>query len=237
MDINQQLKKYRPLVGAIAFRLGRKLPANVHFDDLIQSGMIGLAEAITRFDAGQGVKFETFATQRVQGAMLDELRETDPMSRSLRRKQREFLAAYSKLEQRFGRRPLESEVAKELGLHLHEYQRGLAIIEQSSTASLEDLSEEGDPFIDCHDLGQIADPLEQLEASEMREALIEALFLLPEKLQLVYSLRYEEGLNLLEIGKVLGVSEPRAFQLHNVVVKHLKAHLTGHKKSSDAATH
>lgn len=229
MDINQQLIKYRPLVGAIAFRLGSKLPANVHFDDLIQSGMIGLAEAITRFDAGQGVKFEAFATQRVQGAMLDELRETDPMSRSLRRKQREFFAAYSKLEQRFGRKPLESEIAKELRLPLHEYQRSLAIIEQSSTASLEDMSEEGDPFIDCHDLGQIADPLEQLEASEMREALIEALFLLPEKLQLVYSLRYEEGLNLLEIGKVLGVSEPRAFQLHSVIVKRLKAHLTGVK--------
>src|SRR5438552_2293801 len=122
LDVNSMLKQYSPLVRRLAHQLIAKLPANVEIDDLIQVGMIGLTDALTRFDVQQGVQFETFATQRIRGAMLDELRGGDWMSRGTRKQQRTIEAAVHKLEQKFGRAPQESEIAKEMGLGLAEYQ-------------------------------------------------------------------------------------------------------------------
>ena len=116
LDANAMLKQYSPLVRRLAHQMIAKLPANVELDDLIQVGMIGLSDALTRFDAGQGVMFETFATQRIRGAMLDELRGNDWMSRGDRRHQRSIEAAVRTLEQRHGRAPTESEIAAEMGM-------------------------------------------------------------------------------------------------------------------------
>src|SRR5512138_2060357 len=113
LDASALLKQYSPLVRRLAHQMIAKLPANVELDDLVQVGMIGLHDAIGRFDAAQGVQFETFATQRIRGAMLDELRSGDWMSRGDRKQQRQIEAAVHKLEQQFHRAPAESEIAKE----------------------------------------------------------------------------------------------------------------------------
>ena len=115
LDVNSMLKQYSPLVRRLAHQMIAKLPANVEIDDLIQVGMIGLTDALSRFDAQQGVQFETFATQRIRGAMLDELRGADWMSRGTRKQQRSIESAVRTLEQKLGRAPHESEIAKELG--------------------------------------------------------------------------------------------------------------------------
>ena len=118
LDANAMIKQYSPLVRRLAHQMIAKLPANVELDDLIQVGMIGLSDALSRFDAAQGVQFETFATQRIRGAMLDELRGSDWMSRGDRRQQRSIEAAVRTLEQRHGRAPSEGEIAAEMGLKL-----------------------------------------------------------------------------------------------------------------------
>ena len=126
LDLNTTLKQYSGLVRRLAHQMIAKLPANVEIDDLIQVGMIGLTDALSRFDATQGVQFETFATQRIRGAMLDELRGNDYLSRGTRKQQRSIESAVAKLEQKFGRAPAESEIAKEMGITLTEYQELLA---------------------------------------------------------------------------------------------------------------
>ena len=118
LEANQMLAQYSSLVRRLAHQMIARLPANVELDDLIQVGMIGLTDALTRFDVKQGVQFETFATQRIRGAMLDELRGNDWMSRGDRRHQRSIETAVHKLEQRHGRAPSESEIAREMGLSL-----------------------------------------------------------------------------------------------------------------------
>jgi len=122
LDVDSLLKQYSPLVRRLAHQMIAKLPANVEIDDLIQVGMIGLTDALSRFDASQSVQFETFATQRIRGAMLDELRGSDWMSRGNRRQQRSIESAVHKLEQKLGRAPSEREIANEMGISLTEYQ-------------------------------------------------------------------------------------------------------------------
>ena len=145
LDVNTMLKQYSPLVRRLAHQMIAKLPANVEIDDLIQVGMIGLTDALSRFDAQQGVQFETFATQRIRGAMLDELRGADWMSRGTRKQQRSIESAVRTLEQKLGRAPHESEIAKEMGVSLAEYQELLGKVRGTQLVHLEDMSgDEGD---------------------------------------------------------------------------------------------
>ncbi|MEY2654139.1 MAG: hypothetical protein RLZZ524_1167, partial [Pseudomonadota bacterium] len=145
LDVNALLKQYSPLVRRLAHQMIAKLPANVEIDDLIQVGMIGLTDALSRFDSGQGVQFETFATQRIRGAMLDELRGTDWMSRGNRKHQRDIEGAVHRLEQRLGRTPQESEIAKELGITLEQYQDLLNKVRGTQLIYLEDIGgDDGD---------------------------------------------------------------------------------------------
>ena len=143
LDAGVLLKQYSPLVRRLAHQMIAKLPANVELDDLIQVGMIGLSDALSRFDANQGVQFETFATQRIRGAMLDELRGNDWMSRGDRRHQRSIETAVRAVEQRHGRAPTEGEIAAEMGLGLREYQELLGKVRQRKTQERKDLFEEG----------------------------------------------------------------------------------------------
>ena len=140
LDINSMLKQYSPLVRRLAHQMIAKLPANVEIDDLIQVGMIGLTDALSRFDAAQGVQFETFATQRIRGAMLDELRGNDWMSRGDRRHQRSIETAVHKLEQKLGRPPQESEIADAMGMSLPQYQEVLGKVRGTQLVYLEDMS-------------------------------------------------------------------------------------------------
>ena len=144
LDNSATLKQYSPLVRRLAHQMIAKLPANVELDDMIQAGMIGLNDALGRFDAVQGVQFETFATQRIRGAMLDELRSGDWMSRGNRKQQRQIEAAVQKLEQQFGRAPAESEIARQMGLSLSDYQQMLGKVRGTQLLYLEDLSGSGE---------------------------------------------------------------------------------------------
>ncbi len=227
LDANALLKQYSPLVRRLAHQMIAKLPANVEIDDLIQVGMIGLHDALGRFDAEQGVQFETFATQRIRGAMLDELRGADWMSRGNRRQQREIEAAVHRLEQKLGRAPQESEIAKELGVSLAEYQDTLTKVRGTQLVYLEDMSgdEGGDEFLDRHVANEEANPLAQLQDHRMREALVEAIKKLPEREQYVMSMYYEHDMNLKEIAAVLGVTESRVCQLHSQSIARLRVKL------------
>jgi RNA polymerase sigma factor FliA len=225
LDINSMLKQYSPLVRRLAHQMIAKLPANVEIDDLIQVGMIGLTDALSRFDAEQGVQFETFATQRIRGAMLDELRGSDWMSRGNRKSQRDIEVAVRKLEHKLGRAPQEGEIAKEMGISLAEYQDLLNKVRGTQLVYLEDMGgDEGDnDYLDRHVSEEGADPLSQLSDRRMREALIEAIKTLPEREQYVMSMYYEQDMNLKEIAAVLGVTESRVCQLHSQSIARLRA--------------
>ena len=227
LDLNSMLKQYRPLVRRLAHQMIAKLPANVELDDLIQVGMIGLTDALSRFDAAQGVQFETFATQRIRGAMLDELRGNDWMSRGSRRQQREIETAVHRLEQKLGRAPVESEIAAEMGLALTEYQELLGKVRGTQLVYLEDMSgDEGDnDYLDRHVGDETANPLAQLQDQRMREALVAAIKSLPEREQYVMSMYYEHDMNLKEIAAVLKVTESRVCQLHSQCVARLRVRL------------
>ena len=227
LEANTLLKQYSPLVRRLAHQMIAKLPANVEIDDLIQVGMIGLTDALSRFDSGQGVQFETFATQRIRGAMLDELRGTDWMSRGNRKHQRDIEGAVHRLEQRLGRAPQESEIAKEMGIPLSEYQDLLNKVRGTQLIYLEDMGgDDGDQdFLDRHVGDESANPLAQLNDRRMREALVEAIKNLPEREQFVMSMYYEEDMNLKEIAAVLGVTESRVCQLHSQSIARLRTKL------------
>jgi RNA polymerase sigma factor for flagellar operon FliA len=228
LEVNSMLKQYSPLVRRLAHQMIAKLPANVELDDLIQVGMIGLTDAMTRFDAAQGVQFETFATQRIRGAMLDELRGTDWMSRGNRKHQRDIEAAVHKLEQKFGRAPAESEIAREMGLTLVDYQELLNKVRGTQLVYLEDIGNHSDgesDYLDRHVAHEGADPLAQLTDWRMRQALVDAIKNLPEREQFVMSMYYEQDMNLKEIAAVLGVTESRVCQLHSQSIARLRAKL------------
>jgi RNA polymerase sigma factor FliA len=221
------LKQYSTLVRRLAHQMIAKLPANIEIDDLIQVGMIGLADALTRFDASQGVQFETFATQRIRGAMLDELRGGDWMSRGSRRQQRSIEAAVHKLEQKLGRAPAESEIAREMGISLPEYQELLGRVRGTQLVYLEDMNgDDGDQdYLDRHVADEDVNPLAMLQDRRMREALVDAIKNLPEREQYVMSMYYEQDMNLKEIAAVLGVTESRICQLHSQSIARLRVKL------------
>jgi RNA polymerase sigma factor for flagellar operon FliA len=227
LDNDAMLKQYSTLVRRLAHQMIAKLPANVEIDDLIQVGMIGLADALTRFDASQGVQFETFATQRIRGAMLDELRGADWMSRGNRRQQRTIEAAVHRLEQKFGRAPAESEIAREMGITLTAYQEMLGKVRGTQLVYLEDMSgaDGDDDYLDRHVPDDDANPLAMLQDLRMREALVAAIKNLPEREQFVMSMYYEQDMNLKEIAAVLGVTESRVCQLHSQSIARLRVKL------------
>ncbi|MFG6440625.1 RNA polymerase sigma factor FliA [Roseateles sp. LKC17W] len=227
LDNSTLIKQYSPLVRRLAHQMIAKLPANVEVDDLIQVGLIGLTDALSRFDAEQGVQFETFATQRIRGAMLDELRGGDWMSRGTRRQQREIEAAVHRVEQRLGRAPSEAEIAAEMGLGLQEYQELLSKVRGTQLIYLEDMSgDDGDEdYLDRHVADEAGNPMLQLQDHRMREALVAAIKNLPEREQFVMSMYYEHDMNLKEIAAVLKVTESRVCQLHSQSIARLRVKL------------
>ena len=232
LDRDAQLRQYSPLVHRLAHHMIAKLPASVEVDDLIQVGMIGLTEALARFEPSQGVQFETFATQRIRGAMLDELREGDWMSRGSRKQQKDIEHAVQRLEQRLMRVPREAEIAQELGMPLEAYQEMLARVRGTQLVYLEDLGSHGgeeDTFLDRYLPADVqSSPEALLGDHRMRAALVEAIKKLPEREQYVMSMYYEHDMNLKEIAAVLGVTESRVCQLHSQSIARLRARLREH---------
>jgi len=231
LDRNALIKQYQPLVRRLAHHMMAKLPPSVEVDDLIQVGLIGLADALTRYEASQGVQFETFATQRIRGAMLDELRENDWMSRGSRKSQKDIEIAMRKVEHKVGRTPLESEIAAELGMSLPDYQALLGKVRGTQLLYLEDMSgrnEDDDTYLDRHVADNEADPLNMLRDQKLREALVAAIKLLPEREQYIMSMYYEQDMNLKEIAAVLEVTESRVCQLHSQSIARLRTKMRSH---------
>jgi RNA polymerase sigma factor for flagellar operon FliA len=228
-DKEHCLKEYAPLVKRIAHFMMLKLPNSVQVDDMIQAGMIGLLDAATRYDELRGAQFETYASQRIRGSMLDELRGADWLPRSMRSDMRRIESAISRVQQRLGRSPLESEIAKELDISLQDYQQ---LLQESRGAQLmyyEDFHNSDDEdFFERFETDGKANPLEVLKDERFREALIEAIGHLPERERLLMAMHYEQDMNLREIGEVLGVGESRVCQLHSQAVARLRSMLEEH---------
>lgn len=223
IDQDELLKQHLPAVRRQALALQVKLPSGVELDDLIQAGTLGLLDATRRFDPTAGVTFATFASQRIRGAMIDELRTRDWLPRSVRRKAREMDACVRRLEQRHGRPPEEREIAAEMGIGINEYHELLADTNNGYLLPFEDVVEERGEPEDAS--GADASPMNQLLDAEHRERLKAAIETLPEREKLMITLYYQEDLNLKEIGAVMGVSESRVCQLHSQAVSRMRARL------------
>lgn len=228
-DKEQCLREYAPLVKRIAHQMMVKLPYSVQIDDIIQAGMMGLLDAASRYDEFHGAQFETYATQRIRGAMLDELREADWLPRSLRRDMRRIESAISRLQQKLGRSPSETEIANELEMPLTEYQH---LLQESRGAQLvyyEDFHDEDhDDFFERFEFDSDADPLTLLADERFRAELIRAIENLPERERMLMGMIYEQDMNLREVGEVLGVSESRVSQLHSQAVARLRSWMKGY---------
>ncbi|MCC5882597.1 MAG: RNA polymerase sigma factor FliA [Halomonas sp.] len=217
------LEEYLPLVRRQALSMQVRLPASIELDDLIQAGTVGLLEAMGRFDANQGASFATFASQRIRGAMLDELRSRDWLPRSVRRNARAVDEAVRRLEQQLGRPAEENEIAAELEMGLEEYRQLLNDTNSGHLLPFEVLVSEGvEPGIED---ATIDTPYRMLIDAEKRQQLVEGIEALPEREKLLMALYYQEELNLKEIGVVLGVTESRVCQLHSQAVSRLRVRL------------
>ena len=216
--------QHAELVRRIAHHLAARLPASVEIDDLIQAGMIGLLEASRSYDAEQGASFETYASIRIRGSMIDEIRRGDWVPRSVHRRAREAAAAIREIEQATGRAASAQEVADRLGLPLTEYMRLLEDAARGQVLSLDSHVEDHGEVEPARRGGPT--PQDALVRSEFGRELAAAISLLPEREQLVLSLYYQQELNLKEIGAVLGVSESRVCQIHGQAVVRLRGRLT-----------
>ncbi len=226
-DTEQLLKQHATLVKRLAFHLKARLPPSVEVDDLIQSGMIGLLDAVNRYEETRGAQFETYAIQRIRGAMLDELRSSDWLPRSLRQNMRKIEEAMSILQQRLGHAPTEFEVAGQLNISLIEYQKMLSDGGGYQLIYYEDFHEADgkEHFFDHYCTDESGDPLQNLLNDNFRSAVINAIDALPERERLMMGLYYEQELNLKEIGVVMGVSESRVCQLHSQAIARLRSNL------------
>ena len=235
---DQLVQRFAPLVKRIAYHLMARLPSSVQVDDLVQNGMMGLLDAINRFEAGMGAQFETYAAQRIRGAMLDGLRENDWLPRSLRRDFRRIEVAIAQLEQQHGRAPSEQELAVALDMTLADYQKMLQDARGHQLISFEDLVEDGDEdFLERHLTDHSAEPSKILEDESLRRLLIDGIEALPEREKLMMALYYEQDLNLREIGEVMGVTESRVCQLHTQVVARLRARIFADAGARKAKRH
>lgn len=213
-----------PLVKTLAQRLAQRLPAQVEVSDLMSVGVLGLIDAAGRYKPTIGVPFDAFARRRVQGAMLDSLRDLDWAPRSLRRMRREVDAAMSAARRKLGREPHEAEIAAELGLPIADYQKTLEqlrTLDIGAIRSLDAPSEDGTPRIEL-----CVDPSEgvfaQLERQELRAHLSRAIDQLPERERQILALYFEEELTLAEIGEIIGVTESRVSQLRTLALSRLR---------------
>ena len=225
-DKNSLLTEHMPLVKRLAHQMKAKLPPSVEVDDLVQAGMMGLLDAINRYEENHGAQFETYAVLRIRGAMLDELRSSDWMPRSTRANMRKVEQAMAALQQQLGRPPSESEVAKSLKLSLGDYQELLGDSGGHQLVYYEDFHEDdgNESFLDRYAVDD-DDPLRSLLDTDFRQTVIDAIDALPPREKMLMGLYYEEELNLKEIGAVMGVSESRVSQLHTQAVARLRTYL------------
>lgn len=228
----QMILQYAPLIKYIASRLALRLPPHISLDDLISSGIIGLIDAIQKFDPAKNISFKTYAEFRVKGAILDELRSLDWIPRSVRKKSHLLERAYAELERNLGRPAEPEEVCRALGLELEEFYQ---LLDETKAVSLVELEGnwkaaknpelfEAEISEMLHD-ENLRDPSLALHFSELRDVLMQAIDALPDKEKLLVSLYYYEELTMKEIGEIMGYTESRISQLHTQAMLRLRARL------------
>ncbi len=235
MEINFEnreavIVEYSPMVKYVANRIALRLPPHIEVEDLISVGVMGLIDAIEKYDPARGAKFKTYAEFRVRGAILDELRSMDWVPRSIRQKASQIDAVIQKLQAKFGRPPEDEEVAKELGISLDQFFDTLNETRSMPVLSLDDLNivkETGgqQSLLDCLAGKVDADPQVQFRLNELKEVIAKTIDTLPEKERLVISLYYYKELTMSEIGVVLNVTESRVSQIHSKTMFRLRTKL------------
>ncbi len=223
----QIIIEYAGLVKIVAGKLSIYLGYNVEYDDLVGYGMFGLIDAIDKYDFDKGVKFETYASLRIRGAVLDQVRRMDWLPRTVRQKQKRMDAAYQKLEAANGQFASDEELAAELEISVEELGQWQAQTKAAGIVSLDEYLEQGSEngIVGTSDSEEYAQPEKQIEQKEMKELLVQSLEALTEKEKKVILLYYYEELTLKEISEVLEVSESRISQLHTKAIQRLRLKL------------
>ncbi len=222
--------EHTSLIRFIVNRIALRLPAHIDLDDLHNTGVIGLMDAVEKYDPKKNCKFKTYAEFRIKGAILDQLRSLDWVPRSIRQKGRRLDQAYAEIEQQLGRPASEQEVAHSLGIELEEFHFLLNQVRGTSMINLDELRWASDTDTPAHG-GEVfqdvnaENPYASLKARELRQAVSESISLLPEKQRLVISLYYYEDLNMKEIGEVLRITESRVCQVHTKAIARLHSKL------------
>jgi len=219
--------QYADLVKKMAYQIKSKLPANVEADDLIQAGMMGLLDAAGKYQDNQGAQFKTYATQRIHGAIMDELRSADWLPRNIRKQMRDVEKAIASLQNSLGRAPSENEVAKKLKITITDYFQILTDCGGHQLIYFEDVhkNEDEDHFLDRFIQNNKSDVINSLLSKDFKEALKQAIDALPEREKILMGLYYEQELNLKEIGAVMSVTESRVSQMHSQAVARIRATL------------
>lgn len=226
----QLIEQYAPLAKYVVDRLNLRPSGGVSYDDLLGQAIIGLIDAIDRFDPARGVKFNTYAYYRIRGAVMDMLRELDWTPRSVRSKGNDLVQAIAKLEGELGRAPSDAEIAHALGITLDQYDDLVQEVSGQALFSLDETVEQagGDastPLVDTVPDERAVSPEGFVVDTDQKRVLAEAIDALPQNERLVISLYYQDGLTLKEIGKVLGVTESRACQVHSKAIVRLRAQM------------
>lgn len=221
-------ERYAPMVKRIAHHLLGRLPKTVLLEDLVQAGMIGLLEAANNYDDTRGASFETYASIRIRGMMLDEVRKNDWLPRSVYRNARRISEAVRRLEHTLGRDAREHEIAEALEMNLHEYQTMLRDTNSGQIFGFDDLGIRDD-MLNEKLSGRVEDPLQGVERENFHDQLAEAIEGLPEREKLILSLYYDEELNLKEIGEIIAVSESRVCQIHTQAMLRLQVRISDWK--------
>lgn len=229
MTKEEVVVKYASLVKYLAKKMAMRLPANIELDDLISAGVIGIMDAVDKYDPTRDNKFKTYAEFRIRGAMLDELRSQDWVPRSVREKAKQLERVYAKIEQDRGRQATDQEVCDELKISMEQYQELLNEVRSVSLLNYDDLNSltktDKKAVIGLIENGRMPNPFAEVSRGNIKTLVEKAINDLPEKQRLVLALYYYEDLNLKEIGKVLDVTESRVSQLHTQAILRLKAKL------------
>lgn len=220
------IEQYAPMIKHLALRISMRLPSHIELEDLVNSGVIGLMDAIEKFDPEKGVRFETYAEFRIRGSILDELRAQDWVSRSVRQKANQLSRTYAELEQKLGRTATDEEVMETLGLDREAFYKLVDRVRSISLINWEEIT--GREKLDGTtgevpaDFWKGADPFRDLNLRRVRQVLQNAIESLPEKERIVVSLYYYADLNMKEIGEVLNITESRISQIHTKAVLRLR---------------
>jgi RNA polymerase sigma factor FliA len=217
-----------PLIKHIAHRVATRLPANIEMRDLINAGVLGLLDAIEKFEPERNVKFKTYAEVRIRGAILDSLRNLDWAPRSLRKKSKDLERTYGELSQKLGRPATDEEVSEAMGEDIKDFHALVDQLHSLTIGSFENLSdgEDSENYINYYPDDGSNDPYAKFECNELTSLLAEAIEELPEKERLVLSLYYYEEFTMKEIGALLGVNESRVSQLHTKATLRLRGRLS-----------